>query len=350
MKRLWLVRLGANSEFEAEALNRSLLSIGFKMNADLSNAKDRDAVLSVVKTIHPDAKPGAQTNYAAQINQFVNTMAIGDLVVSPFKTLGTIGIGEVTGPYQRLPDGHPARPVKWLATDIARDVFMQDLLYSFGAIMTVCEIQRNDALNRVIAVAQTRKDPGDGTAPILSGKPSASGPTSESAEAQTINLEQVARDQIERRISSIFTGHKFTNLIAAILTAQGYKVRVSPPGPDAGIDIVAGRGALGFEEPRLVVQVKSGDITADQPTLQSLLGCVQDTHANQGLLVSWSGFKPTVLKRTNDLYFRVRFWGRDDIMNALFSVYEDLPEEIRAELPLQRIWTLVPEDEEGGTA
>jgi restriction system protein len=120
---------------------------------------------------------------------------------------------------------------------------------------------------------------------------------------------------------------------------------VSPPGPDSGIDIVAGRGALGFEPPRLVVQVKSGDINVDHPTLQSLIGCVQDAKGDQGLLVSWSGF--TVNKRTNELYFRVRFWGRDEIVNALLSVYDRLPEEIRAELPLRRTWTLVPEDEEG---
>jgi restriction system protein len=343
VKRLWLVRLGKNGEFEADALDKSLLSIGFNMTTNLSAAKDRDAILGVVKTTFPDAKPGRQANFAAQVNQFVNTVAVGDIVVSPFKTLSKIGIGEVTGPYQQLENGYPARPVKWLTTDIPRDVFKQDLLYSFGAIMTVCEVRRNDALKRVLAVVKGGKDPGDGAAPDLPGKI-----TPGDEFDQAINLEQIARDQIERRISSIFTGHEFTNLIAAILTAQGYETNVSPPGPDSGIDIVAGRGPLGFEEPRLVVQVKSGDINVDHPTLQSLIGCVQDTHADHGLLVSWSGFKPTVRKRTNELFFRVRLWGRDEIISALLSVYDKLPEEIRAELPLRRTWTLVPEDEGGG--
>ena len=49
VKRLWLVRLGKNGEYEADALERSLLSIGFNMTADLSTAKDRDAVLGVIK-------------------------------------------------------------------------------------------------------------------------------------------------------------------------------------------------------------------------------------------------------------------------------------------------------------
>jgi restriction system protein len=112
MKRLWFVRLGKNGEFEADALEKSLVSIGFNMTTDLSAAKDRDAILSIVKTVFPDAKPGRQGNFAAQVNQFVNTIAVGDIVVSPFKTLSKIGIGEVTGPYKQLENGHPARPVK----------------------------------------------------------------------------------------------------------------------------------------------------------------------------------------------------------------------------------------------
>jgi restriction system protein len=347
MKRLWLVRLGKNGEYEADALDRSRLSVGFDMTVDLGAAKDRDAVLGVIKKIYPGAKPATQANFAAQVNQFVNTIAVGDIVVSPLKTLSKIGISEVTGPYERLENGYPARPVKWLATDIPRDAFKQDLLYSFGAFMTVCEVKRNDALKRVLAVAKGGKDPGDGAVADLPSKSQVTGEIDGGEEVdRTVNLELIARDQIERRISSIFTGHEFTNLIAAILTAQGYETHVSPAGPDSGIDIVAGRGALGFEPPRLVVQVKSGDINVDQPTLQGLIGCVQDAQADQGLLVSWSGFKPTVRKRTNELYFRVRFWGRDEIVNALLSVYDKLPEEIRAELPLRRTWTLVPEDDE----
>ena len=124
-------------------------------------------------------------------------------------------------------------------------------------------------------------------------------------------------------------------------------MHVSPPGPDAGYDIVAGRGALGFDRPRLVVQVKSGSIVVDHPMLQSLNGCVQAAGAEHGLIVSWSGFKPTVTKETNKQYFRIRFWDRDKLLDALLSVYDDLPEDIRAALPLQRIWALVPEDNEG---
>jgi restriction system protein len=155
----------------------------------------------------------------------------------------------------------------------------------------------------------------------------------------------IARDQIERRVASAFTGHDFT-LVAEILKVQGYIVNVSPPGPDKGIDIVAGRGALGFEAPPLVVQVRSGNVVADQPTLQALIGAVQDTQADQGLFVCWGGFKRPVEQRRNELFFRIRLWGPAEILDALFEVYDRLPEEFRAELPLRRAWMLVPEEEE----
>ena len=37
-------------------------------------------------------------------------------------------------------------------------------------------------------------------------------------------------------------------------------------------------------------------------------------------------------------------WGRTQLIDALSETYERLPEEFRAELPLRRIWTLVPDE------
>ena len=348
MKRLWLVRLGKNGEQEAHALEHSELVLGFNV-ASLVGAKDRDAVLAVAKKSFPDLKPKTQLNFAAQLNQFCNQMQLGDIVVVPMKTTGQIAIGEIVGPYVHAAKGSVTRKVKWVRSDLPREAFRQDLLFSFGAFMTVCEVRRNDALRRVEVAVTTGTDPGFAA--------SVEKPKKSQAEAEVgveddtdaeRDLAQLARDQIERKIASSFTGHDFTRLVAEILKAQGYLVNVSPPGADNGIDIVAGRGALGFDAPTLVVQVKSGSVIVDQPTLQSVIGAVQDAHANHGLLVSWGGFKRTVDARRNELFFRIRLWGRAQIVDALLDVYERLPEEFRAELALRRIWTLVPDEEKEG--
>jgi hypothetical protein len=47
---------------------------------------------------------------------------------------------------------------------------------------------------------------------------------------------------------------------------------------------------------------------------RALIGAVQDTQADQGLLVCWGGFKKTVEQRRNELFFRIRLWGRAEIL------------------------------------
>jgi restriction system protein len=80
--------------------------------------------------------------------------------------------------------------------------------------------------------------------------------------------------------------------------------------------------------------------TGDRPTLDQLIGAMQNVNAEQGLLVSWGGFKTSIDKELPTQFFRVRLWDQDSIIDELMSNYDRLDEDIRAELPLKRIWTL----------
>jgi restriction system protein len=160
------------------------------------------------------------------------------------------------------------------------------------------------------------------------------------------DLEEIARDQIAKLIIAKFKGHGMALLVDAILKAQGYTTYISPEGPDKGVDILAAQGALGFGEPRICVQVKSGDSPLDRPTLDQLLGTMQNVQANQGLLVSWGGFKGSVDKEKVSQFFRVRLWDQKDLIEQLLGHYDKLDDEIRADLPLKRIWTMANIDSE----
>ncbi len=70
----------------------------------------------------------------------------------------------------------------------------------------------------------------------------------------------------------------------------------SPKGSDKGVDILAAPALLGFGRPRLCVQAKTGDTPVDRPTLDQLIGVIQNFNAEQGLLVSWGGLKSSVDK------------------------------------------------------
>src|SRR4029079_16261786 len=113
-----------------------------------------------------------------------------------------------------------------------------------------------------------------------------------------------------------------------------------PPGADGGVDIVAGGGSFGLVMPHLVVQVKSQAGPADVSVLRELKGTMADYRAEQGLLVCWGGFKDTLRREARNDYFKIRLWDRQDLLDELFAHYEQFDEDLRAELPLKRVWTV----------
>lgn len=161
-----------------------------------------------------------------------------------------------------------------------------------------------------------------------------------------VDLERMARDQIAEIIQREFTGHGLAVLVEALLRVQGYHTYRSQEGPDKGIDILAAPDSLGFGHPRICVQVKSGEAQVDRPTLDQLVGTMQNVHADQGLLVSWSGFKNSVEKERAGQFFRVRLWSSEEVVQNLLDHYERLPEEIRAALPLKRVWVVAADRED----
>ena len=162
---------------------------------------------------------------------------------------------------------------------------------------------------------------------------------------KSFDIEQYTRDLIAKFIIRKFKGHGLARLVDAVLKAQGYTTYLSPEGPDRGIDILAAKGSLGFETPRICVQVKSGDTLTDRPELQQLIGAMTAAQAEKGLFVSWSGFKSTVYREIPNQFFNVRLWSANDLIEQILDNYENLDQTIKSELPLKRIWTLVDGDE-----
>jgi restriction system protein len=339
MTRLWIVRAGRNGERELDAIQQGKLMLGFNDVDDLSQYRDRAAILTHLEAAMPDASANRRKNFAAQLNQFAHVIQIGDLVVLPRKLTSGVAIGEVTGPYRFEPDGvsKQTRAVKWLNEAVPRDVFKQDLRHSFGAFMTVCEIQRNQALERVKAVLATGRDPGallgkQGTARVAAADDEID------ADDIATDIEDIANQQIISLIKSEFAGHALADLVAEILEVEGYTTRVSPPGADGGVDILAAGGTLGLGEDRICVQVKSGDGAANHDVVLRLIGSVSNSQARTGLLVSIGGVNAVAQKELDYNFFKLRLWQMPDLLKALFRTYGELSDETRAKLPLKQIW------------
>jgi len=172
------------------------------------------------------------------------------------------------------------RAVQWFREDVPRDAISQDILYSLGAFLTVCRIQRNDAETRLKELLSSPLQPRLPAAPIEEQ------PADDAEQTTEFALVELGRDQIRRRLADRFSGHDLARLVGALLDAEGFYVHVSPPGPDGGVDILAGEGGMGFDGTGLAVQVKSGAVVVDAGTLRELQGVMVDFGAARGLMVS----------------------------------------------------------------
>lgn len=276
-----------------------------------------------------------------QIWDFAKEIKKGDIIALPRKSQSSIVLGRVNGDYEFKeisPIIKHIRAVKWIRT-VPRSEFDQDLLFSLGAFSTVCEISRNNAEERIKKILQSgitnieRKQTTTVASPINLDK------TPDSIEI--VDIEQQAKDRIVKYIAAKFSGHHLARLVEAILKAQGYITKNSEPGKDGGVDILAGSGPLGFNDPRICTQVKSSFSPLDVRILRELQGVMQRVNAKQGLLVAWGGFTKDAIQEARNVFFSIRLWDQGDLLNEVLTHYEQFDDELKAELPLKRIWTLV---------
>jgi len=345
---VWLIRAGSHGEYELKFIQEGRIYVTWDdLDVNLAKLADRNELTKAMTQRYPDTKPKAIANWVSQVWPFAHEITKSDMVVLPLKTQRAVQIGEVSGDYHFGPKGpNPFfhwRPVKWIGEAVPRAHFGKDLLYTFGAFMTICRVQRNNAESRIAAM---RANGWEAESLAAITKTPAISPDVPASEVDDTDLEEAARDEIAQLITARFKGHGLTRLVEGILKAQGYITYRSAEGADGGADILAGAGPLGFGAPRLCVEVKSESSPIDRSTVDKLLGSITKFGAQEGLFVSWSGFKTNVQKELAASFFRVRLWTQKELLEALFAHYDNLDDDLKAELPLKRIWTVAAQEEE----
>jgi restriction system protein len=240
---LFLARAGKFGENENYFLeNNEICMIWQELsNVNLSNVKTQEQLKEILLNTYQEQLKSVP-NWASQIWIHLNKMKIGDLVILPLKNSRKIAIGKIISDYifdpKKKPYSH-IRKVEWIKKEIPRTSFDQDLLYSFGAFKTFCEINRNDAETRINA--------------FISGKKNTTNNDTlkhqlENVNNEEVNLEETSLDQISKLILAKFKGKRLEALVESIFKAKGYFTYASPAGADGGVDILAAKGDLGFEK------------------------------------------------------------------------------------------------------
>ena len=327
---LWLCRAGKLGEYETKFIeDKKIYCTWSNLDWDMSQPQTRDDFkLKVIET-YPNEKANSIRNQTGQLWMFARSMKPGDWVVVPSKIKQSIYIGKIESGYCFDTGGDDRfqhfREIEWLK-EVPRSAFDQDLLYSFGAFMTVCQISRNDAESRVQEIV-------NGVIEAI--------PSEEDTEPVEIDIESNALQEIADQIIRRYKGHDLARkIVAPILEAKGFTTYVSPTGPDKGVDILASQGSLGFDHPRICVQVKSGSDPVDRPTHDQLIGAMSNHKADYGLLVSWGGFRNSIINDIASHFFKVRLWTHMEIVQEFLRHYEKMLDDVKEAIPLKQIWII----------
>lgn len=328
MPNCWMVRAERKSQYLEDFLEKNVVTIGCAKAGDITGLTEKSVILERIESAFPDWKPGKREVWANQLYKFVNVLAIGDKVLSYDTQARKYHIGTITGQCQHSPEivGRHAsyRSVKWQGS-VPRDILSTPTKNSLGAISSLFRVP-DVAANEILAA--------------LKGEPQQQSEVvenDEESEEQILeNLEERALEFTKDRINRL-GWEEMQELVAGILRAMGYKTRVSPSGPDRGKDIIASPDGFGFENPRIVVEVKHRVSSAmGAQEIRSFLGGRHND--DKGLYVSTGGFTKDAYYEAERASIPLTLMNLDDLVWALLENYEDLDVETKQLIPLKRVF------------
>ena len=344
--RVWVIRGGKNGEREQECLAGKRSILYWENVGDLSRFDDYYAIREHVRVAWADRgySNHKSSNYAGQMIRFAKWMQPGDLACMPRKGTDVVAVGEVVGEYQQDPDNGDKhiREINWINESVPRSNIPTHVRNSMYSQKTVFEIRAEGAYQAIKAACS--QDPS-----LVAAKSEETPSEAQDATADassSLDYEEHANDDIIEIVKKQFPGHEMAELVGEILRAQGYVTKVSPPGKDQGVDILAANERLGKETDHICVQVKATQGSAGSDVVQKLLGAINHTQAKSGLLVSTGGVTKDAQALIDSNFFKVRLWDMTGLLEKLYENYHDLSEETRARLTLKRIW--VPVENQAG--
>lgn len=325
---VWGIHAGNEGQASSLFIKKGVIAIGWKEIGDLKELKpDRESFKIKIAEKYPATKQGAVPVHGGVLYRFVHEIQIGDLVVFPSKHDRLVYIGKIVGDYQYTPNLDDAycnsRAVKW-EKPLPRTTFTQGALYEIGSAVTLFQVRNYS--DEYIAAFEGK------TVSEIKGD-------DETAAYVFADIELNTRDFILKRLAQQLKGHPFAHFVAHLLEKMGYQTRVSPEGPDGGIDIIAHKDELGFEPPIIKVQVKSienGNI--GDPAVSALYGKI--SAGEFGLFVTLGAFTKQAqnfsVSKSN-----LRLIDGEELVNLVLQHYENFDSKYKGLLPLQKVY--IPE-------
>ena len=95
---------------------------------------------------------------------------------------------------------------------------------------------------------------------------------------------------------------------------------------------------MGFESPRICVQVKTQNQVVEKSVVDKLEDTIKKFKAEYGLFVAWNGYEKAV--DPAEYFYSIRLWTSKEVIEELLANYEKISPEMKQRIPLRHIWIL----------
>jgi restriction system protein len=325
-----MVRAGRGG-YVAEDFARDNIAIGWNKIGDLSKTTTSSDIRREYLNAYPDAKPGEIGNAVAMIHKFRSIIRQGDPVLTYDKSRREYVVGKVTSDYLFKPGevkDHPhIRKVEWLGR-VSRDQLRVGSRNTLGSTLTLFSLPEEVWLD----VSETLK----GGSQDRQSPPEAPEQEREELEETREDTQARALELIKDRILRLDAA-QLEHLVAALLRAMGYRTRVTPKGPDRGVDVFASPDGLGFQEPRIKVEVKHRPTTSiGAQDIRSFLGGCRP--GDRGLYVSTGGYSKDARYEAERSNVPLMLLDLEDLADTIVTHYESFDLEGRALITLVKVY------------
>ena len=329
MKKVWMIRAGEGGRL-IDDFAKGYVAVGWNELGDMSKIHELSKIRKCILEKCLNDRKGAINNSVAMFHKFRSLIKIGDQVVSYDRVKREYLVGVVKGDYQYkkgLVGDYPHyRKVDWQGR-VKRDALSASSRNSLGSVLTLFAVNEDTwadlqavlkgkkATKDVVVRDEDEKSALDEIRQEIAGK---------AHEFITDKILALSADEMEE-------------LTAAILRGMGYRTRISPKGPDRGVDVFASPDGLGLEEPRIKAEVKHRPGTAiGAQDIRSFLGGLRE--GDRALYVSTGGFTKDARYEADRANVPLTLLDLDDLAAQVVTHYENFDLEGRALIPLVRVY------------
>jgi len=315
MTTMWMIRGDAGRLYD-EFRDKGVAAIGWaQIAAKAKPGVSRQALTQAFQEAEPGIKEGTAISGASQVFRFVNEVKEEDAVVTYSPATRTYLVGQFKGVAKYDPERAEhgmalTRAVEWRTSEVDRDLLSVASKNSLGSTLTLFKVPEF-ARAELLALAS-------GTAAKI--KPTIESELDEQLDDPLKGLSDIAFERIKDQINRL-DWDEMQDLVAGLLRAMGYKTNVSPAGSDRGKDILASPDGFGFQQPRIVVEVKHRDGRISSQHIRSFLG---GRHKDdRGLYVSTGGFTKDALYEADRANVPLTLWTLDELARTLMANYQE---------------------------